>query len=305
MAAPALPRIGAHVSVGGGLERVWGRLRNIGAEAAQVFPSNPRQWRRPTYPPEVLRDFKEVLGRAGVPLFAHTIYLINLASPDARLRRRSSSALADALVFGVHAGSAGIVTHVGSHRGEGFERARGRVLDALEEARALACSELGADAGVLPPILLESGAGSSGTVGSPDELACLLEEAGSGVGFCLDTAHLFAAGLPVHTAEGLDELLSDLDQRIGLRRLGLVHLNDSKAEFGSRRDRHENLWEGFLGREGLGRWVRRPELREVPFVLETPGFGQEGPDRKNVRRAKILRGTEAAARSSHPRRTAV
>lgn len=283
-----LPRIGAHVSVAGGLGRSLERARRIGAEALQVFPSNPRQWRRPEFPPEELRGFRAALARARKPLAVHTIYLINLASPDPDLRRRSSRALADALVFGARAGAGGVVTHLGSHRGDGFDAALGRVASAAGEALGLAGAEAAPDP--LPALLLETSAGGTGSVGStPEELGRLLAELPETSGVCLDTAHLFAAGFPVHTPEGRDALLADLDRRVCLGRVGLVHLNDSRSELGSRRDRHENLWEGRIGRPGLALWVRHAALRHAPFVLETPGFDEEGPDRKNLRRAKLMR----------------
>jgi deoxyribonuclease-4 len=282
------PRIGAHVSVAGGLLRALERARRIGAEALQVFPSNPRQWLRPAYPEEELGRFRAALGRSKKPLAVHTIYLINLASPEAELRRKSARALADALTFGARAGARAVVTHVGSHRGDGFEAALGRVSAAVREALERAAAE--AAPRPLPPLLLETSAGSAGSVGaSPEELGRLLAELPETAGVCLDTAHLFAAGYPVHTRHGCDGFLADLDRRVGLARVGLIHLNDSRSALGSRRDRHENLGEGAIGAEGLALWVRHPALRAVPFVLETPGFDDQGPDRKNLETAKALR----------------
>lgn len=276
----------------GGLESALSRARRIGAEVAQVFPSNPRQWRRPSLSPESLSCSGDAFRSAGIPLFVHTIYLVNLASPVAALRNRSASALADALVFGALIGSSGVVTHVGSHRGEGFARALAWVQGALTDSVSLAQDGLEAlsSGAPLPPVLLESSAGSSATVGgTPEELGRILEGVSCRSGVCLDTAHLFAAGFAVHKATGMEALLRDVARWVGLRRVGLIHLNDSKTELGSRKDRHENLGEGRIGRRGLALWVQRAELEGVPFVLETPGFGKEGPDRKNVTRAKRLR----------------
>ncbi len=281
-----LPLIGAHVSVAGGLDKVVPRARRIGAEVVQIFPSNPRQWRCPEPSPGALEPFGQALRRAGLPLFVHTIYLINLASPDPALRERSAAALGHALRFGALAGAAGVVTHIGFHRGEGFDRALGRVVSSVDRARRIAAPRSGA----LPPLLLETGAGSRGSLGStPEELGRLVEALPGRPGVCLDTAHLFAAGFAIHTPAGLEEFFDRLEAGVGAERVGLVHLNDSRSALGSRSDRHENLWEGEIGRAGLALWVRAPRLRRVPFVLETPGFGREGPDRRNVRRAKLLR----------------
>jgi deoxyribonuclease-4 len=293
-----LPVIGAHVSAAGGLDNVLLRARAIGAEAVQLFPSSPRQWRPCRHPAAAARGFRAELAAAGIPLFLHTIYLINLAAPDPEQRQRSVAAVSDALVFGARAGAAGVVTHLGSHRGEGFDAACPRVAEALDRAVEGARAAAG---GALPPLLLETAAGGRGSVGdSPGELGRLLSEADRGgqLGVCLDSAHLFAAGYPVHTTAGLDETLRRFDAQVGLERVGLVHLNDSATPLGSRRDRHANLWTGELGREGVAGWVRSPRLRGVPFVLETPGFDGNGPDHRNLWRAKRLRG--AAQRAADP-----
>ncbi len=284
-----LPRIGAHVSVAGGLLRSLEKARRIGAEVLQVFPSNPRQWRRPGYGAEELHAYRESLARGGFPLFVHTIYLINLASPDRALRERSAGALADAWIFGARTGARGVVTHVGSHRGEGVAAAVGRVAETVGEAEARLREGVGGRSRA-PALLLEVSAGAAGSVGgSPEELGRLLEVLPAGCGVCLDTAHLFAAGYPIQEREGLDAFLEELQRRVGLERLGLVHLNDSATDLGSRRDRHENLGEGRIGSRGLASWLRHPALRGVPVVLETPGFDQQGPDRRNLQRAKRWR----------------
>ncbi len=283
------PRIGAHVSVAGGLERAVERARNIGAEVLQVFPSNPRQWRRTSYTLTELDAFRIALRRAGKPLIVHAIYLINLASGDPELRGRSARALGDALAFGAQCGASGVVAHVGSHRGDGFEAALVRVPAAIHEALNWARAEV-ARQEVLPPLLLETSAGGKGTVGvSPEELGRLLQECPRTTQVCLDTAHLFAAGYAIHTRPGFEQFWDELEGTVGVQRVGAVHLNDSKSELGSLRDRHENLGEGVIGLAGLGLWVQEPRLAALPFVLETPGFDQKGPDRKNLRRAKSLR----------------
>ena len=286
----ALPRIGAHVSVAGGLLRSVERARRIGAEVLQVFPSNPRQWRRPGYEADELCAYRESLARDGLPLFVHTIYLINLASPDPALRERSAGALADAWTFGARAGARGVVTHVGVPPGSRVRRRTGpgggdRGGGAGPRARGARrpTSSPGAPAGGAVP-------GRRRPWGAARRnWARLLGALPDGCGVCLDTAHLFAAGYPVQEREGLDAFLEDLERRVGLERVGLVHLNDSATELGSRRDRHDNLGEGRIGSRGLGSWLRHPALRGVPFVLETPGFDRQGPDRRNLQRAKRWR----------------
>jgi len=290
MSRRRLPVLGAHVSVAGGLRHVLPRARAIGAEAVQIFAANPRQWRPCAYSPEGARQFGADLAAARTPLYLHTIYLINLATPDPAQRERSAAALADALAFGARAGAAGVVTHLGSHKGQGFAAALPWVVEALGRARVLAGEASRAE---LPPVLLETAAGGNGAVGNtPEELGCVLAGAGwpEDLGVCLDSAHLFAAGFPVHTVGGVAETLDRFEAAVGAGRVGLVHLNDSMTPRGSRRDRHANLWTGELGKSGLAAWLGELRLRGVPFVLETPGFDGNGPDHRNLWRAKRLRG---------------
>jgi deoxyribonuclease-4 len=246
------------------------------------------------------------LERRDLPLFLHTVYLLNLASPDGELRRRSRDVLSEALTLGALTAAAGVVTHVGSHRGHGFEVALPRVLETVVGAIGLAQVSLAAEGRdrALPPLLLENGAGSGATVGgSLEELAALLETLPSSCGLCLDTAHLFAAGYPVHTATGLKRLLDRLSEDRLLDRLALIHFNDSKTPFASGRDQHENPGEGYIGKTGLARVVRHPAFASIPFVLEVPGEQGHGPDAVNVARAKLMR-QEVGDRPTRPARGA-
>ena len=279
------------------------KARHIGAEAIQIFPSNPRQWRTHSYTDDELFRFSMELKRRSLPLFIHSTYLMNLASPDADLRRRSAGALAEAFRFACLTGAAGVVTHVGSHRGEGLARAVPRIVASVIEARHRAERLLGPDG---PPpsrraggetshqpdprLLLETSAGGGNTVGStPSELGILVEQLGGGTEVCLDTAHLFAAGYAINTEDGLENLLDELSAAGLTGRVALIHFNDSMTGLGSKHDRHANLWEGLLGRAGLSVVMGHPTFRHVPFVLEVPGFDGHGPDGRNVRRARLMR----------------
>jgi deoxyribonuclease-4 len=280
----------------GGFAAVPARALAMGAEVVQVFSSNPRMWQTTPPDPQVLRPFGAYLQEIRLPLFFHSIYLINLASPDEALRHRSTEGLSHALVTGALAGATGVVTHIGSHRGEGFGSASGLVTGAALAAFAAAAEALvallgdGADGLELPPLLLETGAGSGDTIGdSLEHLAVLLAALPPSGGLCLDTAHLFAAGYAVHQAKGLESLLSALRQLDLLRRVGLVHLNDSGTPFASKRDRHENPGAGLIGRAGLARVVRHPALASVPFVLEVPGLDKHGPSAAEISIVKAMR----------------
>jgi deoxyribonuclease-4 len=284
--------VGAHVSTAGGFARVPDRALAIAAEAVQVFSSNPRTWR--AAPPDTgeLRDLRVGLAHHGLPLFLHTIYLINLASFDERLRARSGQLLAHALVTGALAGAAGVVTHIGSHQGSGFERVAGLVVEAVRAALKAAKEQIpaGRRSARIPPLLLETGAGSGNTIGNDlAELAYFLEALPPATGLCLDTAHLFAAGYPIHTPKGLESLIVDLQHLRLLTRAGLVHLNDSATPFASRRVRHENPGAGHIGLAGLARVVRHPALIRIPFVLEVPGPDKRGASAVEVEAVKRMR----------------
>ncbi|MBN1631193.1 MAG: deoxyribonuclease IV [Thermoleophilia bacterium] len=311
------PLLGAQISTAGGFAPVPGRALAIGAEVVQTFSSNPRTWQTRSPGPDEMAELVEGLARHQMPVFFHTIYLINLASPDEGLRRNSAKALAHALALGSLAGAAGVVTHVGSHRGDGFERGCERASGAIAEALRLAEASLEAQGHdpVLPPLLLETAVGAGAILGAQlEQLAALLgvlscgpapqvaaeHAAGrSATGICLDTAHLFAAGYAVHDPAGLDALVDRLRSLELLDRVGLMHLNDSSAPFASNRDRHENPGDGLIGYEGLAGVVRHPAFARVPFVLEVPGADGRGPDAANIAVVKAMR----AGRPRPPVRT--
>lgn len=315
-----LPLMGGHVSTAGSLLNATANARRIGAEVIQVFPSNPRQWRSHPYTGEELRDFARSLAQHRLPLYVHTTYLLSLASPDEGLHATSTHSLAEAYRFAARCGAAALVTHVGSHHGQGTDAVAPRIVQACVAARSEArslleqddaagegCPAAGPAAGTTPPdaagpctlqrfgglpLLMETAAGSGHIIGSLQDLhllLALLDQAGVPCGICLDTAHLFAAGFALHTAEGVETLLAHLHARGMLERVGAVHLNDCETPLGSRRDRHANLWEGLIGRAGLQAVVGHPALRAVPFILEVPGFEGHGPDRRNMLRARRMR----------------
>ncbi len=315
--SPGLPLVGGQLSTAGGWSQVYPRALAVGAEVIQTFSSNPRMW--PSAPPDAagLAELSHTLQTHDLPLFMHSIYLINPASPDEGLRQRSAAALAHALFSAALGGAAGVVTHLGSHRGQGFDLAVPWIADTLRAARSQAQDDIATMEGVvalhaaphaappdLPPLLLETGAGSGATVGGTlDEFETLfasLEPAPNDsrcrYGLCLDTAHMFAAGYAIHEADGLDAVVAELEHRQLLRRLRLVHLNDSASAFSSRRDRHANPGEGELSYDGLARLVSHPAFAHIPFVLEVPGSEGHGPGRTELDVVKTMRPKPSAQR---------
>jgi deoxyribonuclease-4 len=274
--------IGAHVSISGRIFEAVPRAQAIGGECLQIFFGSPRQWRLISYPPEDLAEFRRRRQAAGLdPLVAHTSYLINFASPDPGVYRRSVVSLVHALQGMDALGGLAAITHIGHPMGSPWPEARARVAWALraalrESARAM--------------ILLEGSAGGS-LGGTFEQLREILDETGERrrLGVCLDTAHLFAAGWDLRTPAGVDTMVRAVKRTIGLRRVRVLHLNDSKAALGSHVDRHENIGEGEIGPAGFRAILAHPALRDLPGLLETPGFDHTGPDRKNMAALKRLR----------------
>jgi deoxyribonuclease-4 len=279
-------RFGAHVSIRGGVELAADRAAHIGCETLQIFVNSPRQWRIIPIASVSLNRLRRALSARGIePLIGHTNYLTNLASPDAEMRRKSVHGLAHALRVIEDAGGSGVVTHIGSRAGQPTPAAIRRVAASVRAA-------LRASGRVA--VYLEGSAGT--TLGATfAELREILDalHGDARVGFCLDTAHLFAAGHDLSRPDGSARAVDEFGAEVGLDRLGLFHLNDAKAPLGSRRDRHENIGEGHIGRAGFRALVRDPRLADVPGILETPGFDDQGPDRRNLDILKSLR----AARS--------
>jgi deoxyribonuclease-4 len=280
--------IGAHVRGGGKLVPSLEAGVEIGATSVQVFVQSPRMWKPSQYSPELLGAYREA--QAAHPTITHTFchatYLINLASADRELYEKSVECLTNNLSVARGMGASGVVLHVGSHKGAGFDDVIKQVAQAFE--RALDDAEH-APAGVADcPILIENAAGAGGTVGrSLDEIAALIEACGNDerLGLCIDTQHLWASGVDYSSVAGTKRLVRDIGATVGLERLRCLHLNDSKIELGGNRDRHANIGEGTIGAKGLSALVGHPKIRNLPLLLEVPGDG-DGPRAKDVAQAR-------------------
>jgi deoxyribonuclease-4 len=266
------------------VDKAIGRAEEIGAEAIQVFSGAPQAWKRKTYSKDEVETYRAEVDRTGIaPCFIHGLYLVNLASQNADLLAKSY----DALVAEMHAasliGARGVIFHLGSHKGAGYEAC---VEQVAEYCRRIL--EATPDDAML---ILENSAGMGGAVGSKfAELGRIAREAGSKrVGICLDTQHSFAAGYDLKTADGVERTMEEFDREIGLERLAAVHANDSKVPLGGGLDRHENIGEGHIGRDGFINIMSHAAFAEVPFLLEVPGFDDDGPDRKNIEILKEIR----------------
>ena len=277
--------------MGNGLLRAARRARQIGATALQIFSDNPTAWRRRPEPPPEAAEFIAYCARQGIGTISiHASYLINLAGSAEPFASQSRAGLAYELQRAPAYGATIVNTHIGSHRGVGPDAGLRRIADSVRAALDDSPSSV--------RLALENSSGGGDQLGSRiEELAAILEAVGPVAGpdrlcFCIDTAHLWGAGYDISTAEGAAAVVGRFDALIGLERLPLVHLNDSRSLLGSRTDRHEHVGAGQIGPLGLGAFIRDPRLSRSTFIMETPG-ADEGWDAVNLRRAYLLwSGTE-------------
>ena len=286
------PRIGVHLELGRGLRRASDRAVEIGARTVQLFVDNPAAWRRRSAPPRHLDTFRSRLGNADIsPVTVHASYLVNLAGPEADFRARSIEVLAADMVAATGYAAALVNVHTGSHRDTTVEAGLQRVATGVVEVLARADDR---SEEPVPKLVLENSAGGGWSVGTTiPELASIADRVTQlGVpeerlGFCLDVAHAWGAGVAMDQPEGIDAWLDEFDRELGLRRLALVHFNDSRSERGSRSDRHIHVGAGKIGPRGMAHLLTRPALANVPFILETPGM-DVGYDAINLQRARAL-----------------
>ena len=281
---------GGHV--GGSVKAAPERAEAIGADALQLFVQSPRAWRFPNHDPEVLGSFEERARAAGMEAWiVHAIYLCNFASPDEEIDGKSVATLRSTVDTACAIGADGVVFHVGSHLGSGFEAGLDRAAPALEQVLER-CSDT-------TWLLIENSAGTGGTMGrSIEEIAQLIDRLGGHprLGVCLDSCHLWASGADVTDAAALDALLDEFERLIGLDRLRALHVNDSVTPLGSNRDRHANLKEGVIG-DGLATFLGNRRLQDLPAIVETEGQQGKGADEHEIRKLRELH-----AAGSRPRR---
>ena len=278
------------MSIAGGVSQALRRGEEIGCDVIQLFTKNANQWRAKPLFPDAIEAFRRARHETGVrPVAAHDSYLINLASPDEGLYERSREALWEEMQRAEALELPYLVIHPGSHRGRGEQEGLYRIARAINLIHYQ-----GSDMpDIKVKILLETTAGQGATVGGRFEhFARIIEqiEEDERVGICFDTSHCFAAGYNIGTPEGYEATMEEFDRIIGLDRLKLIHLNDSKAALGTRVDRHEQIGQGQLGLEPFRLFLQDRRLAHIPFILETPkGKAPNGEDWDRVN-LTILRG---------------
>ncbi|HEY6691691.1 MAG TPA: deoxyribonuclease IV [Solirubrobacteraceae bacterium] len=278
--------IGAHVSPAGGPAKAVERGLERKCRSIQIFNQSPRQWKPTVYDDEKVAAFKEAFKGSEIDaLMIHAVYLLNCASEDREIRKKSLTSLVGSLRAGAALGAVSVVLHPGSalKNGGSVDKALKRAAATIKEA--LAESEK-------CQLELENTAGAGGTLGRTfEELATMIEGAGGGkrLGACLDSCHLLASGYDIRTAEGLSDVLDEFDKLVGLKRLGTLHVNDSMTKLGSNVDRHANLGAGELGKKGCAAFLSEPRFEGLPCVFEGPGASGKAVERPDIENAWKLR----------------
>lgn len=275
-------RLGGHVSTAGGLINAIENTLAIGGNAAQIFAGSPRMWARSLYPVSVATAFRESASKNNIfPIYIHALYLTNLASDNPEILEKSKAALITDLTNSAAIASAGVVLHIGSHQGRGWASTRALVIKSIKEVLVKTSKD--------STLFLENSAGQQGKIGSFPELKDILDAIPSPrLRVCLDTAHAFEAGYNFQAEAGLARWVTDIKNNIGLAKVELLHLNDSKTPLGSGHDMHQNIGDGFIGSTGLKHLINDPGLKHLPLILEVPGLEGAGPDRANIDRVKQM-----------------
>ena len=298
-------RLGAHMSIEGGLDRAVERARRAGCDVLQIFTKNSNQWKARPLGPEEIARFRARLETDGIgQVSAHDSYLINLASPDEVLHRRSIDALTEEVRRCDQLDIASLIVHPGAHLGSGLAQGIGRIAAALNELHE-----------TLPEararVLLEVWAGQGSTIGSRfEEIAAIIESVRTPerLGVCFDTCHAFAAGYDIRTAAGYEATFAEFDRIIGIGRISAFHLNDSKKDLGCRVDRHEQIGKGWIGLEAFRLLMNDSRFETIPMYLETPKGEDLAEDVENLATLRSLLGdatprawTQPAPSASPPR----
>lgn len=274
-------RLGLHLSIQGSIDRVVDRAVERECNTLQMFSRNPRGWLSKSLGSMEAESFKAKLRESGIwPVFIHTPYLLNLASPKRDVYRKSVEALKDELRRADVLGVPYVVTHLGSHLGYGKREGLKRTVDAINDCFSAVENDV--------VLLLENTAGTRNSMGSSfEDIEYIASRIGGGrVGVCFDTCHAFAAGYDLVSRGAVEHTLRRFDEVLGLKELRLVHLNDSKGGLGSRIDRHEHIGMGKIGERGF-RNILHSRLGQQPLILETP-VDKRRSDVENLRKVREL-----------------
>jgi deoxyribonuclease-4 len=274
---------GAHVSSSGGIDTAIDRIAEMGGDCVQVFTQSPRMWRPTAHKPEAIERFRAKRQQAGIGGVAcHALYLLNLSAPSDEIYDKSVKAMQSTVDVACAIEADAVVFHVGSHLGAGLDAGLERTCTALSQILERCAGDTW--------VCMENSAGAGATIGrSLEELGVLVErlDRHPRLGVCLDSCHLYVSGYDVTDRRALDDLVAELDERVGLDRLRALHVNDSAAELGSNRDRHANIMEGVMG-ENLGTFLGHPAFQHLSAYLEVPGENKRGPNASEIQKLRDL-----------------
>jgi deoxyribonuclease IV len=274
--------IGIHLSISGGAYLALEKAKLLGIQAVQIFLKNANRWDSKPYTDDLINKFHDARNRVpGIRIFAHAGYLINPAG-SGETHKKSLIALSDEMNRAAELGIEYLVLHPGSHGGRGVQYGVERTAETLNLAFKNNNST---------KILIETTAGQGASIGHRfEQLRDIIDKSHrpDRLGICLDTCHIFAAGYDFTTKKSLNSTLMEFNERIGIEKLKLIHVNDSKKECGSRIDRHEHIGKGYIGAKGLSLVLNDPKIKAVPMILETPKFNDDEADRMNLKKLRSL-----------------
>ena len=272
-----------HVSISGTIDQAADRAREIGCDTFQMFTRNPRGWKYKRLDREEVAEFKRKVGAYNLaPVVAHMPYLPNLSSPKKLIYNKSVKSLSGELERCETLGIPYIVTHLGSHLGEGSDIGLEKIVAAINRTLSENPNDV--------MLLLENTAGTKNSMGSSfEDIKRILDrvENRARVGVCFDTAHAYAAGYDLHSPRGVDDTLRKFNSVLGFNILKVIHLNDSQVGLGSGRDRHEHIGLGYIGEQGFRALFKHEAVRNLPFIMETP-IDERGDEKENMRKVREL-----------------
>jgi deoxyribonuclease-4 len=273
------PRVGVHTSIAGGISKSIERAAALKCSTMQIFSHNPRQWRQISISEEEVERFKILRGKYEInPVYIHASYLINLASLSVEILKKSIEFLAYEMRLADELGAEYVVLHTGSASGMNEREARTTAVKSI--LKAVDVSKFSAS------LVLENTAGERGDITSSiSALAEIIDmcDCDCIAGICVDTCHAFSAGYDISNNEGTTKLLKEIKKYIGLDKLRLIHLNDSRRPLGSGVDRHEHIGEGFIGISGFKNFLSDKRISNVPMILETPKK-TDADDKRNLKK---------------------
>ena len=276
-------QFGAHMSSSGGIDTAIDRIEKMGGDCVQVFTQSPRMWRPTQHKQQAIDRFKARRAEAAIGgVVCHALYLCNLATANDEVYDKSIATMRATVDAACAIEADGVIFHIGSHLGAGFDAGVQRVAAALEQILERCQADTW--------LLMENSAGAGDTIGrSLDELALLVDALGAHprLGLCLDSCHLYVSGIDVADPAVVDGLVREIEATVGMERLRALHVNDAAAPFASNRDRHANILEGEIG-EQLGAFLAHPRFQHLPVYLEVPGKDNKGPDADEIRKLREL-----------------